>query len=282
VKPLLDLTKNQRRAILALALLAVAALAYANQIAETDLNVELEALFLAPIAIVAWAYPRRFSLLFALAVTVLAALSDAGIRRYPAPQLAFEFAVHAAVFLSAAFVVNLLADLLSQQTHRARFDALTDSANAERFREFAALELDRSKRYNRPVTVAFVDLDNFKMVNDRYGHLAGDEALRSMAGLMREHLRGTDVVGRLGGDEFGILMPETGEDEARAVLERVRARIAERAAAMGWPITASIGAAATCGAGRDVRSEDVLARADNAMYRVKSSSKDDVCIEVFD
>ncbi len=280
---LLEMTTTQRRVILAVSLVAVFAIGYANQIAETLLQVEVEVLFLAPISAVAWAYPRRFSLLFASYAAVVATFSCVIMDGFPLVPMIFEFTLHTGTFLSAALVVNLLAQAMGRQTHRAYFDALTESVNAERFREFVDREMSRSKRHERPLSLAFIDIDNFKRINDEHGHSAGDRALHSLAALMRHQVRGFDTVGRLGGDEFGILMPETDEAEAYAVLERLKTRVAEQAAEEGWPVSASIGAvtvqpAACC----DVTAAMIIERADAAMYRVKAKGKNGVEIEMFE
>lgn len=277
-----EITQAQRRTVLVVSVVSVLALGYGNQVVEAALQVSSEVLFLTPIAVIAWIYPRRFSLLFASYAAVVATASHGVMSSFSPAKTTAEFVIQAGAFLLAAVIVNLLAAVMRTQTHRARVDALTETVNTARFHEFVHRELARVKRYDHPVTVAFIDLDNFKMVNDSYGHLVGDEALRSLAALMSQHVRGTDIVGRLGGDEFGILMPETGGDAARVVLDRLRIRIDEYAAENRWPISASIGAATVAGACCDATSEEVIRRADGAMYRVKSANKDGVLIETFD
>ncbi len=94
-------------------------------------------------------------------------------------------------------------------------DLLTGAVNSRFFHDLATMEIDRSRRYERPFTVVFIDLDNFKTVNDPFGHSAGDRVLRAMVSSARKHLRKTDVLARLGGDEFGLLLYETDEESAR-------------------------------------------------------------------
>lgn len=280
---LFEMTTTQRRVTLVLSVLGVVVIGYGNQIAQSLLQVEIEVLFLIPIAAVSWACSRRLSLVFAMYAAIVATVSYVSVNSYPLASTVVEFVLHTGTFLSAALVVNLLASAMSRQTHRAYFDALTESINAERFREFVDREVARSARHERPLTVAFIDIDNFKRINDEHGHFAGDEALRSLAELMRHQVRGFDTVGRLGGDEFGILMPETDQSEAYAVLDRLRIRIAEHARERDWPIGASIGAVTVEGnAYSDVTSEDLIRRADAAMYRVKFTGKDGVEIELLE
>jgi len=111
--------------------------------------------------------------------------------------------------------------------------------------------------------------------------VAGDEALRVIASLMCEQVRRTDIAGRLGGDEFGILLPETDMDAAGEVLERVRSSVAKLAAQKRWRTSTSIGAVTVPGTSCDATAEEVIRRADGAMYVVKAAGKDSVQIEPF-
>jgi diguanylate cyclase (GGDEF)-like protein len=155
-------------------------------------------------------------------------------------------------------------------------DALTDTLSRGRFFEIARDELARATRYGRPLALAMLDLDLFKSINDRHGHRAGDEVLRAIAGLMTRGLRGQDHVGRYGGEEFAVLLPETSLDAAREVLERTRQAIAElRLDFEGkeLTITVSVGVVAVQ---TDEPFETALARADAALYRAKAEGRNRV------
>ncbi len=155
-------------------------------------------------------------------------------------------------------------------------DELTGTLNRRRFFEVAEQEQARSERYRRPLAVAMLDLDHFKAVNDRYGHAVGDEALRLAAGVMQRVVRRQDHVGRYGGEEFGVLLPETRLEEAGRVLERVRrevARIELRVEDALVPLRVSAGVAAW-------QSGEVIdatfKRADAALYEAKQAGRDRV------
>lgn len=178
--------------------------------------------------------------------------------------------------------VLTLTDLTEQKRIEERLrrlaarDALTDTLSRGRFFEAAREELARATRYGRPLALAMVDLDLFKSINDRYGHRAGDEVLRAIAGLMTRGLRGQDHIGRYGGEEFAILLPETTLEAAREVLERVRQAIAELRLAFDGrevAITVSVGVVAVQ-TGEPV--ETALARADAALYRAKAAGRNAV------
>jgi diguanylate cyclase (GGDEF)-like protein len=136
-------------------------------------------------------------------------------------------------------------------------------------------EVKRSVRTGRPLSLLFVDLDGFKGINDRYGHLYGSRALVEAAGRIASAARETDVVARFGGDEFALVLPDTGREGAMLVGRRVRERVAGTpflaGAGIDYPLTASVGAA-TLSAGSGTP-EAMLAAADGAMYRVKGRGK---------
>lgn len=175
--------------------------------------------------------------------------------------------------------VLTLTDLTEQKRIEERLrrlaarDALTDTLSRGRFFEVAREELARATRYGRPLALAMLDLDLFKSINDHHGHRAGDAVLRAIAGLMTRGLRGQDHIGRYGGEEFAVLLPETPLDAARDVLERIRQAIAEmRLDFEGTElrITVSVGVVAVEAA---EAFERALARADAALYRAKGAGR---------
>jgi diguanylate cyclase (GGDEF)-like protein len=159
----------------------------------------------------------------------------------------------------------------------ARTDMLTHTANRRAFMEALRIEFSRARRYGHPLTVLMIDLDRFKMINDRYGHEGGDEALKAFADAVRPLLRDTDRFARMGGEEFAVLLPETDLDEGRTLAERLRRATAEinvdsRHESFG--ITASIGVAEL--QPEDVNAEDTLNRADMALYAAKRGGRNRV------
>lgn len=159
----------------------------------------------------------------------------------------------------------------------ATLDSLTQVLNRRRFLELAAVEVSRARRYGRPLSVMLFDLDHFKAVNDAYGHAAGDEALRTVVAAARGALRSADVLARYGGEEFAVLLPETDQDGAVRVAERLRESVAAAAIvseAVRFSITTSIGVAAWTADEPTV--ERTLARADEALYDAKRSGRNKV------
>jgi diguanylate cyclase (GGDEF)-like protein/PAS domain S-box-containing protein len=158
----------------------------------------------------------------------------------------------------------------------ATHDALTGVFNRRHLEDVVRSELERAHRYQRPLTVAMVDADHFKRINDTYGHQVGDEVLRAVSGRCQHMLRTNDVLGRYGGEEFIVVFPETTLDEARIVAERVRSAIAGSPVTIGehaLEVTVSIGLAQLA-SGQEPSS--LVASADAALYAAKQSGRNRV------
>jgi len=147
--------------------------------------------------------------------------------------------------------------------------------------DMAKRELDRAKRSGGPLSVALFDLDHFKLINDQYGHGAGDAALVAVCDACRTVLRSSDLFCRYGGEEFVILFPETGPRPAMEVAERLRRKIEGIALASGnaqFRVTASFGVAGSEGAPSSLA--EYLKAADEAMYEAKEQGRNTVCLSV--
>jgi diguanylate cyclase len=158
---------------------------------------------------------------------------------------------------------------LAHASEEARTDSLTGLWNRKAFDEQLQIQTAIARRYGLPYSLVLLDVDRFKQVNDQHGHAAGDVVLKQMAGLLRKSVREADLVVRHGGDEFALLLPQTGLDGAVQVAERIRQQVL----ATAWPgphvplqITLSGGVAALI---RDEPTEELLRRADAALYQAK-------------
>lgn len=171
--------------------------------------------------------------------------------------------------------VTRLASQLRAAERLSGEDPLTEVLNTRGLALCVPREVARCARAAAPLSVAFLDLDHFKSVNDRLGHARGDRVLRSVAATVRATLRTEDVFARVGGDEFVILLPCTGEHDAALAAERVRCAISGTMASEGWRVSASIGVV-TWHQPRG-STEAILKRADEAMYAAKRSGGDCVC-----
>jgi diguanylate cyclase (GGDEF)-like protein len=171
-----------------------------------------------------------------------------------------------------ARAINGIAGALADTHDRATVDRLTGVANRQSLLASLFAEVERASRYERPLSVAFVDIDHFKAVNDTYGHAAGDIVLRGVAQTIASSLRASDLIGRYGGEEFMLILTETGVEEGAVLTEKLRTVVQrQRFAVEGNPelaVTISIGIAG--GVGQQLRMEALVRDADAAMYSAKS------------
>lgn len=171
-----------------------------------------------------------------------------------------------------AVAETYFADFQAELQRQALTDPLTALGNSRRFHEALRGELKRSDRTGRPFSIIFLDVDDFKELNDRYGHLSADRVLVSVAEAVRAQLRESDLVCRWGGDEFIIILPETDRREATVVAEKLRAAVASREDCLG--ATVSIGVACSPEDGGD--HDSLVTNADRALYISKQSGKNTV------
>lgn len=163
--------------------------------------------------------------------------------------------------------------------HAATTDPLCDIHNRRSFLEMAEREFERAGRYGRPLSVILFDVDHFKLVNDRFGHASGDRVLQSVTASCVRQLRSSDRIGRLGGEEFAVILPETDRDGALAVAERMRSALdlqTIEVAGTALSVTASFGVAVRDDGDRSL--DAVLQRADVASYQAKTAGRNRVCL----
>jgi len=179
-----------------------------------------------------------------------------------------------------ATAINGISASLADTYDRATIDRLTSVANRQALLAALFAEVERASRYERPLCVAFVDIDHFKTVNDTYGHAAGDIVLREVAQTIAENLRASDLIGRYGGEEFMLILTETSVDEGAALSEKLRVLVERlKFSVEGNPalsVTISIGIVG--GSGQQLRMENLVRDADAAMYSAKSLGRNQTYI----
>lgn len=242
---------------------------------RTPPDLRLGILYVIPVLLAASQDGLGWGISFALATALLR--FGVGIDQMPLEtSLQFRILNEVAYLAVVGVAIAGLSQLRRTQAQLellATHDPLTTVLNARAFASQVAQELGRNRRYGRPLALIYLDLDDFKKVNDAHGHATGDAVLRLVADAMRSAVRQADFVGRLGGDEFGVLMPETDGSVAHSVANRLAGGI--RTVFRGTPsVTASIGVVAVTGT--EAGSDDLLRKADQAMYEAKRAGKDRV------
>jgi diguanylate cyclase (GGDEF)-like protein len=229
--------------------------------------------YLIPVALVAWVNGRWPGLAAATVTAAVWGFIDISTgHAYSNPlYLYWNAGMRLLIFASMALVLASLRRALQEERVLSRVDHLTGALNARSFLPVVQSEIDRSYRYGRPFSLAYIDVDNFKSVNDTLGHAAGDELLRGVVLSIREQLRTTDVVARLGGDEFAVLLPETDQPAAEAAIGKIRTNLDARLRERRWPVTLSIGCVTHAGSG--LVADELIKEADDLMYRAKMGGK---------
>ena len=236
-------------------------------------------LYLIPVLTTAWFVGKWASVAISIESAIVLLVVDLVWQKHSSDTVALYWndLSNLVFFFLVTYIIASLKNAFEREKHMASTDALTGVANRRRFYELAYAEINRLKRYGHPFTVCYIDIDNFKLINDTFGHGEGDNLLRLIAESIRNNMRRTDVVGRLGGDEFALLMPETGADAALNVVDKVRA-FQDIAQNRGLTITLSIGMVVYLSPPENV--EEMIKRADALMYSVKTSGKNSIKYEV--
>lgn len=215
----------------------------------------------------------------ALVVPLRGEESDAGLLCLLEAPVGEETLAHLAVVAAHAGVALRNAERYRRARDRAFVDDATDVYNARYLLEALDREVRRSERYGNELSILFIDLDRFKLVNDSHGHLVGTSVLRQLSRLLTQSVRQVDTVARYGGDEFTILLSDTGERGARVIAERIRKWVADNAfeaeGGRTLRLTCSVGLSTYPAHGRT--REALLDAADKAMYRAKSQGRNRVC-----
>jgi len=241
----------------------------------TGYEISFSIFYLLPVAFVSWFDKRSHAVIVCIlsaATWLWADITSGHIYAQPAIPV-WNSIMRLGFFLMATFSLSAMKELLEKEQTFARNDFLTGVANSRAFNEIAKIEIDRSVRFSRPFTIACIDIDNFKQVNDTLGHSEGGKLLQSVAKTIIANTRSIDIVSRLGGDEFAILFPESNEENAKTAINKVQKELLSSVTNDKWPVTFSIGVV-TCY--KSCNLDELIKEADNLMYTVKESGKNRV------
>jgi len=238
-------------------------------------------LYLVPVSFMTWFLSPRSGLYTSLAATGVLLIFDLRhLGLYVGDRVAlWDLVMNAGMFLFLIFILGEVRQLYRRERELSQTDPLTGLLNRRAFSDAVESEAQRMLRLPRPLTLVYMDLDNFKPVNDTQGHAAGDRLLQEVARSMTAEIRSIDVAARLGGDEFALLLPETSFEAARGAVAKIHQRLLDAMRRERWPVTFSIGAltfAAPLGS-----AAEMIRLADQAMYEVKQSGKNRVAFRSF-
>jgi diguanylate cyclase (GGDEF)-like protein len=253
--------------------------------ALTGYEISVGFFYAAPVMLVTWQYGFWPGALLSIAAIVGMFIVDNFVTRHiPFPSNEFipywNTAIRLSYFILIVWILDKLRSALNREQLYARRDFLTGLANSLAFDERMRAEMDRARRYGHPVSVAYMDCDDFKQVNDRFGHNVGDRLLQTVAQEMQKHLRTADVMARMGGDEFAVILPETGAEQAAAVMRKLQDRMARTAGVFDKAVSLSIGIVTFLTPADTV--DRAVQMADELMYEAKSSGKGKIRQVVFD
>lgn len=243
---------------------------------ETGVEASFSVFYLIPISVMAWYVKGKSCYIYAVTAAVVWDYSNlwAGEALSHPAFYFWNGTVRLLFFLTVASLLRQLRALLDKEREFSRRDYRTGLWNARAFKEALAVEHVRAQRQKQSFTLAFIDLDHFKSVNDTRGHEEGDRVLVKVAESLKGVLRRSDVLARLGGDEFVAILPGCDREAASHVGDKLNAAVREMSREHGWPVTASIGLLVHPEARPDDDLKALLHHSDELMYRVKEKGRD--------
>jgi len=230
--------------------------------------------YLLPVALVAWFVSKRAGLLFCALVLLARLVACMAANDFSVPFSTlhcWNILIEFVFLLIMSLLFSTIRKNLEAEQRLARIDPLTGALNRRSFFELADQEINRSRRHKHPFTIAYIDLDNFKGINDRFGHHIGDELLIQVVATIRSNIRNYEILSRFGGDEFVILLPEADEEAALSFLAKMHNRLHQAMSTNNWPVGVSIGAIIYLSSPPTV--DEIIRRADELMFAVKRSGK---------
>ncbi len=239
----------------------------------------LELVYSLPIVLASWYGSRKSGVVLSLLSSFLLLLIDGFHTEFTFSKIA-TYGIPCAVSFSAlAILITNFRDVHREESIAADTDKLTNIYNSRGFYTELANELLRSIRYDHIFSLAYIDIDNFKYVNDSRGHAEGDKLLIKVAHCLKDSLRETDSVARLGGDEFACLFPEAGQEASKAAFAKASEELKKKMERYHWPVSFSVGLVTFEKMPADIK--EAMKVADELMYSVKNANKNNVSYRVW-
>ncbi len=244
----------------------------------TGPELALSLFYLIPITLVTWKVGREAGIFISVTSAASWLLADLlMLCEFSNPIIPFlNETFRLIVFLVITYALFEMKKLLESQKALARTDSLTGIANRRAFFELAQIELQRARRFKHPISILYLDLDNFKNINDSFGHHTGDSLLCLVAANIKKSTRETDTIARFGGDEFVVMLSET--KSSYSVAEKIQKKLLKIVKNRNWPVTFSIGAVTFKHLPKSV--DELIKKADSLMYSAKEKGKNMIQHEV--
>jgi len=241
----------------------------------------LSVFYVVPVGFASWFLGRKAGFRTAVLSEVVWLITDFALRNnYEVDGiLIWNAVIRLFSLLLASFLFSRLQEAIKTEHELSLVDGLTGLTNGRGFRERTNVEIERMVRSGELFTMVYFDLDNFKAVNDTFGHQKGDELLRAVADIMIENLRKVDIPARLGGDEFAILLTNTEAEGARIIIGKIKQQLDDLMKKNKWPVTASFGAISFETVPNSVN--EMITLTDQLMYTVKNSGKNNIAFDVY-
>jgi diguanylate cyclase (GGDEF)-like protein len=238
----------------------------------TTADISLAIFYLIPITFATWFAGRWSGFFLSLEAAIIWWSDDLQIRSDSDLWLiSWNATINFGFFVITSYLLSNLKLAYEREKRLARIDSLTGAANHRHFLELLQIEIDRCRRYNYPLTIAYMDVDNFKLVNDRFGHSAGNRLLCLISQVALDQLRSIDTFARLGGDEFALLLPQADYEQGKTVLQRLQDKWLGAMQSNAFPVSFSIGAATFLQPPNTA--DAVVEQVDRLMYSVKNKGK---------
>lgn len=266
-------SKKEKYILIVLVILVLFLTAILDSFSGSEIRFDL--VYVIPILLAA-TINRRFGTIVAIFSALLALSVDLYLHRFHSHRIYYiwDLISRGAIFTLLALLRSSLIDSRQKESELARTDSLTGAMNLRAFKEQLETEIYRASRYCYPLTIAYIDIDNFKSINDTLGHNEGNRVLCAVVTAIDKHSRKSDLVARLGGDEFAILLPVTDREDSHTIINTIQGHMMDEVRKNRWDVTFSIGVLTCMEIPPDA--DKMIESADTLMYMVKQQGKNSI------